>query len=412
MWSTAEIHSPSSASTLLQMHGPLFLLVTYLTAVSAAPLFEPIFGWLGGLTGTNSSSPSPTAITVETQSLDELYQLAVAEGGQLIVRAGGDTSVQQDPFIQSFQERFPDINITITVDLSKYHDGIIDRSLNLTGKAGVDVAHLQTYHDFVRWKIEGRLLNYKPAGWDQVTDDIKDPDGAFVGMAYYLFTNTYATAKTSASDSPKEFLDYLDSKWKDRIVSVYPNDDDAVLFEFYKIQQTHGWQAIYDFIAQGINWVRGTATPSTVLLSDSPEAVTFTTATGFPDESSGVVEQLPPDSDSSALVIWAQRAAIFNTAEHPAAAKLYMNWLLSVDYQTVLASGGWSVRNDVPPKEGLKPLSEYGSMLDTKPFDEWMLDRELVERFRMQFEQLLGLPQGLSPIDEPAGSLRRIGVYQ
>ncbi len=51
-------------------------------------------------------------------------------------------------------------------------------------------------------------------------------------------------------------------------------------------------------------------------------------------------------------------------------------------------------------------------MLDTKPFDEWMLDRELVERFRMQFEQLLGLPQGLSPIDEPSGSLRRIGVYQ
>ncbi len=194
-------------------------------------------------------------------------------------------------------------------------------------------------------------------------------------MAYYLFTNTYATAKTSASDAPKKFLDYLDTKWKNRIVSVYPSDDDAVLFEyvpfllrvnladfnrprrFYKIQQTHGWQAIYDFIAQGINWVRGTATPSTVLLSDSPEAVTFTTATGFPDASSGVVEQLPPDSEPSALVIWAQRAAIFNTAEHPAAAKLYMNWLLSVDYQTVLASGGWSVRNDVPPKEGLKRTS-------------------------------------------------------
>lgn len=119
MWSTAEIHSPSSASTLLQMHVTLFLLVTYLTAASAAPLLEPLFGWLGGLTGTNSSSPSPAAATVETQSLDELYQLAVAEGGQLIVRAGGDTSVQQDPFVQSFQERFPGINITITVDLSK-----------------------------------------------------------------------------------------------------------------------------------------------------------------------------------------------------------------------------------------------------------------------------------------------------
>ncbi|KAK0460273.1 uncharacterized protein EV420DRAFT_257474 [Desarmillaria tabescens] len=393
------------------MHIALFLFFTYLTAVSAAPLFEPIFDWLGGLSGSNSGSPSPASAAVETQSLDELYDLTVAEGGQLFVRAGGDTSVQQDPFVQLFQERFPNINITITVDLSKYHDGIIDRSLNLTGNAGVDVAHLQTYHDFVRWKSEGRLLNYKPAGWDQVPDDIKDPDGAFVGMAYYLFTNTYATAKTNASDAPKEFLDYLDPKWKNRIVSAYPNDDDAVLFEFYQIQQTHGWQSIYDFIAQGITWVRGTATPPAVLLSDGPEALTFTTATGFPNASTGIVEELPPDSDSSALVIWAQRAAIFNTAEHPAAAKLYMNWLLSVDYQSVIASGGWSVRNDVPPKEGLKPLAEYRSMLDTKPFDEWMLNREVVERFRLQFEQLLGLPQGPSPIDEPTESIRRIGVY-
>ncbi|KAG7439905.1 ABC-type Fe3+ transport system, periplasmic component [Guyanagaster necrorhizus] len=394
------------------MRVTLFLLTTYFTVASAAPLFKPIFGSLGGLSGSNISSISPTPVAVETQSLDELYELAIAEGGQLLVRAGGDTSVQQDPFVQSFQERFPNINITITVDLSKYQDGIIDRSLNLTGKAGVDVAHLQTYHDFVRWKSEGRLLKYKPAGWDQVPDDIKDPDGAFVGMAYYLFSNTYATAKTNVSDAPKEFLDYLDPKWQNRIVSTYPNDDDAVLFEFYKIQQTHGWQAIYDFIAQGITWVRGTATLSTVLLSSGTEAVTFTTTAGFPNASTGIVEQLPPDSDSSTSVIWAQRAAIFNTAEHPAAAQLYMNWLLSVDYQSVLAGGGWSVRSDVPPKEGLKPLGEYGSMLDTKLFDAWMLDRELVEQFRLQFEQLLGLPQGPSPIDAPMELMRRIGVYR
>lgn len=131
MWSTAEIHSPSSASTPLQMHVTLFILVTYFTAVSAAPLLEPVFAWLGGLSGSNSSSPSPAPATVETQSLDELYKLAISEGGQLIVRAGGDTSVQQDPFVQSFQERFPDINITITVDLSKVSSStatLLDRS--------------------------------------------------------------------------------------------------------------------------------------------------------------------------------------------------------------------------------------------------------------------------------------------
>ncbi len=50
---------------------------------------------------------------------DELYDLAVAEGGQLVVRAGGDEKNQQASTVQAFQEKFPKINITLTVDLSK-----------------------------------------------------------------------------------------------------------------------------------------------------------------------------------------------------------------------------------------------------------------------------------------------------
>ncbi|KAG7448642.1 ABC-type Fe3+ transport system, periplasmic component [Guyanagaster necrorhizus] len=335
---------------------------------------------------------------VETLSLDELYDLAIAEGGQLIVKAGGDEKNQQDSVIQAFQEKFPKINITLTVDLSKYHDSVIDRSLNQTGIAGTDVAHLQTLHDFIRWKEEGRLLSYKPAGWDQIPDDIKDADQAtYVGIAYLIFTNNFATAKIDVSEAPIEFLDYLDPKWKGKIVSTYPNDDDAVLFEFYKIQQTHGWDAINSFIAQDVQWVRGTATPASILLADNDRAVSFTTDTGFTNGSSGVFQQLP-ESDFSHSIIWAQRAAIFETAEHPHAAKLYLNWLLSEERQTAL--GGWSVRTDVAQQDGLKVLSEYSGKLDPAAFEMFMVDRALVERYRFQFEQLLGTAQGLSPLDD------------
>ncbi|KAK0454043.1 uncharacterized protein EV420DRAFT_616914 [Desarmillaria tabescens] len=335
---------------------------------------------------------------VETLSLDELYELAIAEGGQLVVRAGGDEKDQQDAVVQAFQEKFPKINITLTVDLSKYHDGVIDRSLNQTGLAGTDVAHLQTLHDFIRWKEEGRLLAYKPAGWDQIPDNIKDADNAtYVGIAYYLFANNVATAKTNVSEAPTEFLDYLDSKWAGKIVSTYPNDDDAVLFQFYKIQQTHGWDAINSFIAQDIQWVRGTATPAALLLADNDRVVSFTTGTGFTNGSSGLFQQLP-GNDFSHIIIWPQRAAIFETAEHPNAAKLYLNWLLSEEHQADL--GGWSVRNDVAQQEGLKALSEYSGQLDPAAFERFMVDRALVERYRFQFEQLIGTAQGLSPLED------------
>ena len=47
-----------------------------------------------------------------------------------------------------------------------------------------------------------------------------------------MFSNNFATAKTTKEEAPKEFLDYLDPKWKGKIVAAYPNDDDAVLFQY------------------------------------------------------------------------------------------------------------------------------------------------------------------------------------
>lgn len=59
------------------------------------------------------------AADIETKSLDELYQLALAEGGDLIVKAGGDEKNQQDGLVEAFKAQFPGINLNVTVDLSK-----------------------------------------------------------------------------------------------------------------------------------------------------------------------------------------------------------------------------------------------------------------------------------------------------
>ena len=68
--------------------------------------------------GTSQVSKS-RGVPIETKSLDELYKDAIAEGGDLIVKAGGDEKNQRDQVIQAFKERFPKINLNLTVDLSK-----------------------------------------------------------------------------------------------------------------------------------------------------------------------------------------------------------------------------------------------------------------------------------------------------
>ena len=58
-------------------------------------------------------------VEVETKSLDELYQDALAEGGNLVVKAGGDEKNQQDAVVNAFRQRFPRINLNYTVDFSQ-----------------------------------------------------------------------------------------------------------------------------------------------------------------------------------------------------------------------------------------------------------------------------------------------------
>lgn len=183
-------------------------------------------------------TPPTPAPKQETRTLDQIYQAALAEGGKLVVYAGGDVPDGNAGIEKAFKERFPGIDIKIITDLSKYHDMRIDQQLAL-GNLECDVAHLQTMHDFDRWKTMDVLEPYKPLGWDAVYPEFKDPDGAFTAVKLFSFSNTVANAVTD-KDAPRDAADYLEPRFKGQLVLTYPHDDDAVLFQFYRIVSTHG----------------------------------------------------------------------------------------------------------------------------------------------------------------------------
>ncbi|KAF4711112.1 hypothetical protein FOZ63_011282, partial [Perkinsus olseni] len=83
----------------------------------------------------------------ETKSLEELYAEAIAEGGDLLVYHGGDLPDAEDAVANAFREAFPQINITIVVDYSKYHDARVDYQLE-TGTLIADIVALQTVQDY------------------------------------------------------------------------------------------------------------------------------------------------------------------------------------------------------------------------------------------------------------------------
>jgi len=69
-----------------------------------------------------------------------------------------------------------------------------------------------------------------------------------------------------------------------------------------------------------------------------------------------------------------------------------LNWQLSEPVQAS-AFDGWSVRTDVAPAGGLKPIWEY-SNANLDGFPEFMNDRAEAERWKQTFALYFGEVQG------------------
>lgn len=360
-----------AGSLALQASSPVFAQTTDSQASGETPLL-----------------PSLTP-EVETRTLDDLHKTALAQGADLIVYAGGDLPNAQAAVEQAFKTRFPGMNIRILVDLSKYHDARIDNQL-ARGKLECDVAHLQTLHDYDRWKAEGHLLLYKPLGWEHVYPDFRDPDGAYVAVNVFCFSNIINTGLVPEAEAPRDALDYLDPKWKGRIVLTYPHDDDAVLYQFDRIISERGWGYMDRLMTQDVQWIRGTV-PARLVVAKGDKAATFTASGPLTAPPGSPSKLILPKNDS--FLTWPQTGAIFKAARHPAAAKLYMSWLLSKEMQE--GRGLWPVRRDMSPPEGFGPVINY----PTYPvrFRAFMQDRARIERLKFQMEHYIGAVQGQNP---------------
>lgn len=273
------------------------------------------------------------SISPETRSIEELYKAALAEGGKLIIYAGGDAPQQQTGAKTAFEDRFPGIKVEMIVDYSKIHDARLDNQL-ATGTLVADVVQLQTLHDFDRWRDQGVLHPYKPLGWEEVYPEFKDPHGYSVGIHVWSFANNVNRDVFGDDEAnwPLEARDYLDPALKGKIISTYPNDDDAVLFHYKLFIDKYGWEWLERFVANHPVFVRSTQIPFDLLRNGNGSfPVSFTTAGSIKPRVTSPVQFVLPKYDP--FVSWGQRAAIMKGTKYLATAQLYLSWWLEIETQ-------------------------------------------------------------------------------
>jgi ABC-type Fe3+ transport system substrate-binding protein len=323
----------------------------------------------------------------EPRTLDELYREAAAQGGKLVVYSGGDRAASADAIRAAFLAAFPGIKLTLIVDYSKFHDVRIDYQL-ATGTLVPDVVLLQTLQNFPRWTEQGRLLRYKPAGFSKIHDAFKDPGGAWMAPFVVGFSYMYDVA-AAGSAAPRSPADLVDPQWRGKIASSYPHDDDASLYLYKRYVETYGWGWLDKLAAQDVQFARGSFTPAAAVNAKQK-------VIGIGGSGSLVAPATTPTkwavADGHPFMAWGQRMAIFKDAANLAAAKLYVNWMLSVERQ-LTAFNGWSVRTDVTPPGGLKPAWQYPNS-NVDGFARFMADRAEAERWRQTFALYFGEVQG------------------
>jgi ABC-type Fe3+ transport system substrate-binding protein len=316
------------------------------------------------------------------QSLVELYDKAKAEGS-LVLFVGGPTA-PWEARAKQFEQRYPGIKISITGGFSNVLDKQIDQQLK-DNKLAVDTAIFQTLDDFVRWKAQGQLLPFKPDGFDAIDASFKDDDGAFLGVMIIAMPYQFNTQLVKSEDVPKSALDFLKPIFRGKVVAAYPADDDATLYLFHSIVQKYGWDYMDKYMANQPNFIQGHLSVQRSI-SSGQNLVT-------PDSIFSITEAekragKPVDSHFSSIdptPIWPLTGAVFKNAPHPNAGRLFLAWLLEKDQQAKV--GTWSVRADVPPPTGYKPIFSYPVVNDYRGF---LTNAGQIADLRKRFEAYTG----------------------
>src|SRR5258708_13810637 len=198
------------------------------------------------------------------ETLDQLYEKAKLE--KTVVFYAGGPAAPHENRAKEFMQKYPGITVSVT---GGFRNGLNDRIERQIAdqKLQVDMAFFQTVQDFVTWKKQGKLLAFKPEGFDQIMPNFRDEDGAYMALSANALTYAYNTSKVRAEDAPKSAQDFLKPMFVGKVITAYPADDDATLYLFYLIVQKYGWGWMDEYMVTKPNFIRGQDRKSTRLNS-------------------------------------------------------------------------------------------------------------------------------------------------
>ncbi len=287
-----------------------------------------------------------------------LYEAAKREGeitwysGQLNAESGEAAG-------RAFTQRYPGIKVNVIRSTSQVAYQRLTQDMR-AGIAQCDILSSTDYGHSASLKRDGKLLQFRPKNADGLIPSVRagDPDNYF--QIFYLGVYLLArnTQKVSEADAPKSWKDLLDPKWKDQLAIGHPAYSGAIGSLCVMLRKMYGWEYFKALEKNHPQIGRSSQDPVTLLnAGERTIGVAVPAATTLLSMSRGNPLALIYPSDGTLGV--PSPSCIPKNAPHPNAAKLFFEFATGPDYfRATVELFNESLRPDVAPPKGSKPLSE------------------------------------------------------
>lgn len=334
-----------------------------------------------GLTAISASvkaaAPEPTAIT---PSLIE----AARKEGRIVFYSSMDLPVGEK-LGKAFEATYPGITMQIERSGSERLFQRIDQEFASNIRAA-DVINTSDASHTIPWKKNGWLAAFVP---EEVAKHFpaqyRDPEGMYALTRIWLSSIAYNTNLVKPEEAPKSFADLLDSKWAGKMVKGHPAYSGTIMTTTFQIVRELGWDYYEKLAKQRVMQVQSSTDPPKKLalgeravMADGNEYnVVLLKEAGRP------VEPVYPSEGTPTI---SGPTAIFASAPHPNAARLFQAWLHTRETQQFFIdfTAQYSLHAQVQSKPGRRKITDIKLMKEDAAGVEAMAE-EIKTRYARLF---------------------------